>query len=70
MTKGSQIALRGIQPERSARAGGKLLAPRDQAGLSRITTVWRALIDLIAPVGYEDESGFHYGESPKQRRLN
>ena len=70
MTKGSQIVLNGIPPERSARAGGKLLVPRDRAGLSRVTAVWRALIDLIAPLGYEDETGFHYGESPNQRRLS
>ena len=70
MTKGSQIALRGIQPERSARAGGELLTPRHRAGLSRITAGWRALIDCIAPLGYEDETGFHYGELPKQRRLS
>lgn len=27
--------------------------------------VWRVLVDLVAPLGYEDEEGFHYGEMPK-----
>jgi hypothetical protein len=35
-------------------------------GLSRIIGVWRAIRDSFAPLGYEDETGFHYGDRPKR----
>ena len=31
-------------------------------------TVWQRLLNWIAPAGYEDESGFHYG--PERGSLN
>ena len=61
MTKSSQIALAGIQPGRSA------LGSRERTGaLARLAMLWRATMNLIAPLGYEDESGFHFGEMPDQ----
>ncbi|HWC58552.1 MAG TPA: hypothetical protein VHC44_02585 [Verrucomicrobiae bacterium] len=37
------------------------------SGFSRvIAPSWRALRELFAPpMGYEDETGFHYGDPPK-----
>jgi hypothetical protein len=29
-----------------------------------IVTTWHAAINFLVPIGYEDETGFHYGESP------
>lgn len=44
-----------------------IVASRSPAGREvRRFTVWRALIDLLAPVGYEDESGFNYGEQRRE----
>ncbi|MGD0812052.1 MAG: hypothetical protein ABSA83_00460 [Verrucomicrobiota bacterium] len=33
-------------------------------GWARLTIVWHAAINYFVPVGYEDETGFHYGEMP------
>jgi hypothetical protein len=30
---------------------------------ARIVITWRAVINFLVPIGYEDETGFHYGES-------
>jgi hypothetical protein len=35
-------------------------------GLSRLTAAWRAFRDSFAPLGYEDETGFHYGDRPEE----
>jgi len=29
--------------------------------LRSVVSVWEALLDSAAPIGYEDETGFHYG---------
>lgn len=31
---------------------------------ARITNTWQAAVDFVAPMGYEDEAGFHYGPQP------
>ncbi|MGP8199174.1 MAG: hypothetical protein ACLQU4_06700, partial [Limisphaerales bacterium] len=30
----------------------------------RRSQIWHAAIDYLVPIGYEDETGFHYGEMP------
>jgi hypothetical protein len=32
--------------------------------MNRIFARWSAVIDFVVPIGYEDETGFHYG-TPK-----
>ena len=29
---------------------------------NRIEVTWHKAVDYLAPIGYEDDSGFHYGE--------
>ncbi|MBE0543763.1 MAG: hypothetical protein IH623_20655 [Verrucomicrobia bacterium] len=38
-------------------------------GWQRIVARWEAAIDYVVPVGYEDETGFHYGEVPAEAEL-
>jgi len=35
-------------------------------GLSRLVAVWEAALNFLIPTGYQDETGFHYGEEPGQ----
>lgn len=39
-----------------------LMTRKRPTGLNRWVKLWRALVDWIAPLGYEDETGFHYGK--------
>jgi hypothetical protein len=32
--------------------------------LNRIAITWQTALDFFVPIGYEDESGFHYGTMP------
>ena len=44
--------------------------PRARSGfLPRIAAVWHAALNFVAPVGYEDGTGFHYGEMPARPKL-
>jgi len=37
----------------------------EQPAFSRLIAVsWDAVVNFIVPIGYEDQSGFHYGEQP------
>ena len=37
------------------------------SGVSRIVTAWRTFFDsFMPPLGYEDETGFHFGDQPKR----
>jgi hypothetical protein len=40
--------------------------PEQGRGITRILTSWRAFRDSLAPLGYEDETGFHYGDRPEE----
>jgi hypothetical protein len=38
-------------------------------GWHRIMARWESAIDFLVPFGYEDQTGFHYGEVPAQAEL-
>jgi hypothetical protein len=41
------------------------IAPAPWSGIwKRIAVTWHAATDFMVPIGYEDETGFHYGEMP------
>jgi len=43
--------------------------PAAQTGhRTRLAVAWRAAINYLVPVGYEDDTGFHYGERPESVR--
>jgi hypothetical protein len=42
-----------------------LIVPAARPGSwTRIAIAWRTTINYLVPIGYEDETGFHYGEMP------
>jgi hypothetical protein len=52
--------------ERSYLPKGDGLSGRNHPAPPRIraAVIWEAALDVIAPLGYEDETGFHYGTPP------
>jgi hypothetical protein len=32
----------------------------------RLTIKWEALVEFVVPLGYQDETGFHYGTPPEE----
>jgi hypothetical protein len=36
--------------------------------LRRLLDSWRSVFDAALPMGYEDETGFHYGAEPAANR--
>ncbi len=63
MTTKSQIAWRGVQTEGTITSNGATTTTCRREHPARVTDLWSALGELIAPVGYEDELGFHYGDA-------
>jgi len=64
MTIPSDMAERGA-PARwpSSSGGGCSRAKRVLSGFwTRIVAMWNAALNFFVPYGYEDETGFHYGE--------
>jgi hypothetical protein len=63
MIAGSQLAERHVeQTMSSSSVGNTLRIAWHEAGYPvRIIAKLRAAIEARMPVGYEDESGFHYG---------
>ena len=56
----------GVPAERtfSSNSNG-LIAPAARSGVwTRMAVTWHAAVNYLVPIGYEDETGFHYGEMP------
>ena len=69
MTIVSRILERGDLREH-CRAGGRPgVEPRRRFDFSP-RTVWDELVHSLAPMGYEDEHGFHYGFPPASNNLS
>lgn len=68
MTRTSQIAWKSLPSARSPMASGELLAPNRSGNFTWWAQWWGLFLDWAAPWGYEDETGFHYGELPSHRR--
>jgi hypothetical protein len=39
--------------------------PAQHRRLFRFVETWQTVLGSLVPVGYEDETGFHYGEKTK-----
>jgi hypothetical protein len=58
----------GCEAECSTSSGGetRTTSSGQEGGVLRIIGACRAFFDSFsAPLGYEDETGFHYGSGPK-----
>lgn len=63
MTIVSRMLERGDIRERCRADGRTAVLPRTRFVFAP-WAVWEALVRSFAPMGYEDESGFHYGLPP------
>ena len=48
----------------ASHAVGRIMPGARLGTWTRVAIAWRAVINHLAPIGYEDETGFHYGEMP------
>ena len=62
MTKTNQIAWKGVRSEASAAAKNYSFTNRYYGYLTCAGVACLTAMNLLAPLGYEDDSGFHYGE--------
>ena len=65
MTTIRHIAERSLPRKRTVSTRKSVTSPSTLAGCrGLIALVWRAAVDLVAPMGYEDARGFCYGNEP------
>jgi len=58
---------KGVRPKWPCHRGESAISVnRRSRCLQRIAAVWHAAISFLVPIGYEDKSGFHYGEPPAE----
>ena len=51
-------------------AGDRAVAPSEKSGIvTKIIAKWEAAVNFIVPVGFEDPSGFHFGEPAGDSRI-
>jgi hypothetical protein len=68
MTARNRIGVRRVQLLRTTVEQGRLNSVNQSAMcLRNWFAAWHKAIDRIIPLGYEDESGFHCGETPHQK---
>jgi hypothetical protein len=46
----------------SSNSDGLIVPAAQPVKRTRIEVKWHKTVDYLAPIGYEDDSGFHYGE--------
>ena len=55
-----------VQENWAAASTDDLAVPGTPNGIGhRLAELFRSVINRSAPVGYEDEAGYHYGEMPE-----
>jgi len=48
----------------SSDASGPIVPAARPGSWTRLAVTWHAAINYLMPIGYEDETGYHYGEMP------
>jgi len=65
MTTTRHLVASELVPVPLSRSSRKPRLPDARQGSGgRLSRVWDLLLNIVAPLGYEDEQGFHYGEPP------
>lgn len=67
MISSARINARSTRPESyQPRVGGRAwMAFMRSGGVNPAISLWQALINSVAPLGYEDDRGFHFGVAPR-----
>jgi hypothetical protein len=60
---------RGVSAERAfpPKRNGLIAPAARPRSWTRLAVTWRAAINFFVPIGYEDETGFHYGQKPASK---
>ena len=66
MASDRQNAPDGVQRKWPTSNGEEERADSSAGYLDFLTRAWRGFLDSFAPMGYEDEDGFNYGERPER----
>jgi len=61
----SQDGPRTNWSDASNRRGKKAVS--EEGYLHFLTHTWREFLNSFAPMGYEDDAGFHYGDKPERQ---
>jgi hypothetical protein len=65
-------AVEGVLGERVGSANGnhQVVSGARRTPWARLAITWDMALDYLAPIGYEDETGFHYGEPAREEALS
>ena len=65
MTAASHISKKKVRAVWHSSSEGLVTFPSGRSGIiNHISSTWKVTVNFLAPVGYQDETGFHYGEPP------
>jgi hypothetical protein len=60
----SNISERGVRVGLPSGVDRSQVSRGPSGFLPRLASVWHSTVNFLAPFGYEDEIGFHYGDTP------
>lgn len=65
MTTVRQLTEKGVRPDWTSSNRDPVITASARLGcFTRVVATWHAVINFLVLIGYEDATGFHYGEPP------